>query len=391
VVSELDYAVSRGFVSTYAVETNDQRLTTNEKSLWSMVYGRWSPNDRIVVVQNPVKRPGDDMFIHLDAEDILWTWDQRPETRDPRLELGELAFNVNGKQGYFVERVNAAGEREVYVREALFNAMKQPRNPKSEILNKSKIEKAKAPNKNVSDLAFRVSDFHRVVAAVHESMAFANQQMTTFLSGGGESRGASPESRAVKQAKYFLITPELVEKNYGIARTIGYLASLGSKIFIFEPDQRPEASDQRLKFYRAYGLEQYVNAGQLVSVSGTESEVIGKISQAAKKRLMPEDVIRIGFKSSYSELPAQYSELVLADDLLGTTAAKRADFPVLALASRLMEDPDLAGKLGERIVTKLPDGNRWFLRRTPAGGELSELLASEIESYQAMAAISTAA
>ena len=52
-------------------------------------------------------------------------------------------------------------------------------------------------------------------------------------------------------------------------------------------------------FYRTYGLEQYVKSGQLVPVEGDETAVMQTIRQTAKKRVVPQDVIQIGFNSYY--------------------------------------------------------------------------------------------
>ena len=45
------------------------------------------------------------------------------EAKQSQMELGELTFNLGGKQSFFVERETGNGKREIYVREALYRSL----------------------------------------------------------------------------------------------------------------------------------------------------------------------------------------------------------------------------------------------------------------------------
>ena len=380
VVSEIAYAESRGFVSEY--EAPSSRGVAGDEAI-SEIAALASParNDigRVIVVQNPVKRPDDNLFIHRDAEDVLYTWDTEQvgsaklevgstvtsnfEHRSSKsVQLGELTFNVNGKQAYTVVRAGKDGEQELLVRETLYRSL----------VASSEVGRNAKPASNI-------------VSAVRESLAFANREMKQLLSLAPASRFVNTKSHALKQAHAILLTPELIEKNYGIARSVSVLVSLGHPVFIQMPDQGPWTLDHGLSFYRAYGLEALVKAGLVVPVTGDDTAVLQQIRRSTKNKIVPEDIIRIDFngRSQVAGTGLPFSHLALEANVLGVQADHRADFPVPVLALRLLQDPALIKQLGEKIISQLDQrGNAWILHQTPAGWDLSEGLSREIAQYQ---------
>ena len=203
------------------------------------------------------------------------------------------------------------------------------------------------------------------------------------------SSGLAMTVSSVKQAHAILLTPELIEKNYGIARSVAVLVSLGHPVFI------QESPGMAKDFYRIYGLEALVKAELVVPVTGDDTNVLQQIRHSVKNKIVPQDIIRIDLRSQSQVAGAglPFSQLVLEENVLGGSADHRADFPVPVLALRLLQDPALIKKLGEKIITRIDQReNAWMLHQTPAGFDLSDGLIREISQYQESAQqLSTAA
>ena len=189
-------------------------------------------------------------------------------------------------------------------------------------------------------------------------------------------------------SKYLMITPEVIRRNYGIARTIGILSSFGYKVFVRE-DETLVPSGTNVSFYRNYHLEGLVQAKIITPVRGNDMEVKQQMKQAAKKQLNAKDLVVISIEGEYrqgrvEELGKEYSHLILEKNLLGYEPNHRADYPVLLLAAKLREQPEDLLKLGNQFITSL-GANQWVLHQTPASLELSDLLVQELSNYHAIA------
>jgi len=297
-----------------------------------------------------------------------------PGIDERRLVMGELTFNINGKQAFALRRDEGDGRVSIVVRESLMNSLMNSIRAGDEA-GANEIRALIFGDENAAPGA-RVN-------ALMESVGFTASEAMRL--GVGTPGVINPTKGA---GKCVMVTEEVIRKNYGIARTIGMLAAMGYQVFVREPVAGRDAKG-RSEFYDAYQLGGFYERGALIPVSGDDSEVKRAMSQAAKKRLKREDVISIAFRSeAYAEgaQPGEeFTNLVLDDDLLGMSAVKRADYPVLLLGARLLEDPNalLWKQLGEKVIGNV--SNNWYLHETPASLDMSESLIQEIMNYQAVA------
>ena len=218
------------------------------------------------------------------------------------------------------------------------------------------------------------------------------QTIASNITYAARQAGAFLPLASTSESQFLLVSRKVIEKNYGIGRSISALSSMGYKIFIYEGDQ-PLSKAQRETFYRSYHLEHLLNK-ILIPVYGDAIELTQQITGTAHRKLNAKDLLAISFQAEHdreAEIFWGYNNLVLADDLLGLQPAKRADYPVLLLAAKLKEQPaDEALKhlgLGaEYLKPESLGGHRsWLMLQTPSSPEFSDLLVSELQNYQAIA------
>ncbi len=131
-----------------------------------------------------------------------------------------------------------------------------------------------------------------------------------------------------------------MRKNYGIARTMNLLISMGYKIFLHE-DAAMMAPEAAREFYKAYGLDALREAKVLIPVRGTGVELKQQINRGAGAQVDAKKILFV----SYDEISAagfEKSEKLLLDpDVLGTTSQKRvsATFPTVSVCLRCKDRP----------------------------------------------------
>jgi len=291
-----------------------------------------------------------------------------------RLLLGELTFHLNGKQAYVLIQTAADGTKKLVIREGLMNVLEDmarvgKRLQGQSLPGGSSAEQGTVPVPNV-------------LAALRESLGFFSRE-------AGELYGDRPLPgrnlfRQGQSLKSILLTPEVIRKNYGITRSMSVLAAMGYKIFVRE-DASMKDEKARESFYRQYHLEGFLESGTLAGVSGNDAEVRQQMEKVSKKRLTRENAIMVSFRNeTQGEAPFDFAQLLLDEEVLGYSANRRADYPVLLMASRLLEDPNalLWKQLGEGVIGNL-SGYIWMLHQTPGSLDLSEDLIQELMNYHA--------
>lgn len=353
-IDEIGFAKEQGFVGVEPFEPGP-------------VLAKTIPADaKVFVVKDPVKRPDDNLFLHLDTEEMLWTWDGRSE----KVEMGELNFRYNGQQSPVVVSRTEDGQTFVYIREALANSLRE-----------SVILSPLPAGRQASAYGLRMTEpLHAHIQTVAASAKYAVEQ------------SAKLAPSAVTESQYLLVSSQLIEKNYGIVRSIGALSSMGYKIFVYE-GAKALTDAQRQAFYQSYHLDHLLNQA-IVPVHGNGAELAQQMTHEARRRLDAADVVSISFKGEEqdSAIFGGFNQLMLADDVLGFEPTKRADYPVLLLAAKLKEQPaaEALKKLGlgaEFLQQLSREGGRttWFLQQTPPSLEFSEFLIREFQNYQAIA------
>ncbi|MBI3313418.1 MAG: hypothetical protein HYZ83_04230, partial [Candidatus Omnitrophica bacterium] len=318
-LTEIEYGKESGFISSYDV-------TPSAEILKKIGLEGSEGIRKIEVVQNPVKKPGDNLFIHLDAEDILYSWDGLST------ELGELGFNFQGESHLAIRRTNEDGTVDILIRESLFDALSAD--------------------------------------AVRESIKYAN---VNFVK--------TPLPR-LTQTKFILVTPSVIGRNYGIARTIGILGAMGYKVFV-PVVKVPGTFQGDRQFFEAYHLAGLVEAGIVIPLEGTGAELKQEITRAAGRQLKTQDMVTLSIGDELNEEELKkYLNLKLDEDVLGVSATKRADYPVLLLGAKLQAQPGEIDHLGPEMITRVSN-HQWQLHHTPPS-EMSFLLIEEIRRYQAM-------
>jgi hypothetical protein len=258
---------------------------------------------------------------------------------------------VNGKQAYILTR-EVNGKTNLLIRESLMNS----------ILNAIQAQ----DNRGLEGIQ----------NSLRETIRFVNAEFQKM------------QAPRLSASKYLVITPEVIRRNYGIARTIGILAAFGYKVFVREDETLPNPIASA-RFYQDYHLQGLVEGRLLMPVKGDDAEVKQQMTQAAKKQLTSKDLIVISIEGEYrqgqgEELAKEYSHLILEKNLLGYEPNRRADYPVLLLAAALREQPEDILKLGNEVITSL-GANQWVLHQTPASLELSDMLVQELANYHAIA------
>jgi len=367
-LSELAFAKEQGFVKSYEIKTK----------------ASGDFNGVVTVVGDPVKKPGDNLFMHLDTEDILKSWDaakaaELSPASSPRLGersrtgviLGEMAFFINGHAVRTLVKPEADGKFSLVVREGLMDSLRDSLKPGQNL-----AEAFLSPSNESLD---------RCQGAIHESIAVTNAVANEWIA---RKRVQEPLSKKKALEPVLLITTDVIRKNYGIARSIGILASLGYRIFVREDASIPSEQVRR-EFYKAYHLDGLVEGKVLFPVHGEDADIRQQIASITRKRFDARDVMLVGFDGELPQVSGQSiwdtsSKLVLRKDLLGVGRKNRADYPVLLMAARLLETPEEVLKLGAAYITRT-EANAWQMNATPEDRDLSRSLTEEIMNYQAIA------
>ncbi|MBP9866249.1 MAG: hypothetical protein KBC91_07600, partial [Candidatus Omnitrophica bacterium] len=360
--AELDFAVEQGWIKPYTVEKSHPVFATLR-----------IPGVQLRIVPNPVRRPNDNMLVHLDTDDLFYrvtSGDGRRATSDSPT-MSELAFHFNGAEIPVLARTLSDGTVEISMRETLWRSLENARLAG----RKGALEMmGRVVGEGLKEL--RTSNS---ASALYSSIRYANDQF--------RSSGLSPST---DKPLMIVVTAEVVRKNFGFARTANILASAGHRLAILEDASlnTTEALDQ---FYRTYQLDN-LRGSVLKGISADSAALNSDLAQFAGGRLDPAQVVFIHFEGEAISSAAQdFQQLELAQDVLGLSARKRADFPVPLLGARIALQPEAIDKLGDKYVVRQSD-NHWRMNQTPDGGELSASLMGEIENFFAAAeAISSAA
>jgi len=363
-----------------ALALAETALDEDEQRLLSRFSGR------LEVVANPIKRLDDILWIHLDTDDILYSWTR--DEQGPATALSEFSFHYHDKEALTLRRENDEGtEFDLVIRESLFNSIANAVTAGDErgqaALLTTLVEQAQEMEGDVSpgSSAETVAEARsEILSGSSQSVQYFTTQAQDFFAG----LQTAPVQQLVRPV-YLLVSTEVIKNNYGINRTIQILSSLGYRVFIRETDEF-EDRNYAERFYEAYHLQELIDNAAVRTVRGNDAIVKAKIAQKVPTRLTRDNLISITFESEAGTSDV-FSNLVLKDDVLGSRrASKRADFPVLLLAARLREAPELivGEKLSEEIITSEGD-NTWFLHQTPEGFDFTDFVSSELANYQAIA------
>jgi len=301
----------------------------------------------IKIVSNPVKRPGDNMLLHLETERILYELEVGSSMVEGKLILSEFGFNVDGQNLPLLIRETKTGV-EVWVRESFWRSFEN---------------------------AFRAGS----TIASNLQLLTSNFNETTRLQLEAYRR---VEHATGNRSLMILVTPEVIRQNYGFAQTANLLGSLGHRVVVLE--NPAWTAKDREQFYRDYALEGLLNK-TVYTVEDNTSALKMRLSEIAGSAISFQDTVVMSFANQeLAEVPEAVTRVVIDPEVLSVTSGRRADYPVAFLAAQILLEPDEVEKLGEEIISRIVT-TEWQLHQSPSGGSVSESLRSEIEHYQALA------
>ncbi|MBP9865304.1 MAG: hypothetical protein KBC91_02750 [Candidatus Omnitrophica bacterium] len=348
VLSELSYAEAAGFVHTREVKADDPYAA----EFIQAVGGAWLTPSRVPgtisvrIVSDPVKLPGDNMLLHVETESILYDLDARSSKLEESVTLSEMGFQVNGQPVPLLVHETDRG-KEVWVRESLWRSFENA------------LRAKRLPSSNFQLLTSNLKQTTRP-----QTEAYSKLEKSTG-------------SRSLT----ILVTPEIIRKNYGFAQSATLLGSLGHRIAVLEDPNMNAA--QRKQFYRDYALEGMLNK-TVFAISADTPSLKMRLSEINGGEVPLQDVVALTFtQQDMPQLPQAMTKLVVEPQSLLLSHGARPDYPIAFLAAQLLLQPDEIEKLGEKIISRTGT-SVWNLHQTPAGGEISEALQSEIANYQAL-------
>jgi hypothetical protein len=351
-VAEINYAQSQGFVKTELIG-KDHVPEFIGKGVWPYAPTSKDNFQGLRIISNPVMLPNDNLFLHLDTEELLYSW--TPYQRKVDLKMTETHFNINGTPVLLLREETPTGYR-LLIRESVWNSVRNAR-------------------RGVWPYA--------PTTAIQESVRLFQEEARKLIPNPGLITQQ-------KESKVLLLTQKVIQRNYGISRSLYALASLGYQVFVYEDDSRgvwPYAPTSDA-FYQTYGLNHLIESGLLTPVQGSQAEVLQALTRKTGKQVLWKDVTTLSFEEESislkeKDLLQDSHNLLLKEGVLGLDARHRADYPVLFLAARLRDQPEDIARLGTHIIEtqSLPrQGPTWVLHETPAS-DLTGALTTELTNY----------